>query len=347
VTARQAALRVHHGPVAVAAAHEQLSIEASIQHPHLVRRALLVYVRQGAAPQEVEFRRSVSGGYVAEVPSEHVDAPWLAYAIELEALDGQRSSVFASRENPHVVQIPEDSMDMEERALAERLSRRRSVFAAMAEYVSFGKSEAQVFDAATGRFEQEQVADNYYRLEGSYTYRPLRLVAEFSLRAGIVRGKSPVPLELRDDQDQSESDRFDVGLNYGAPTVRLRVADFVHLEAELLISVTEVGFSSGAGGAILVGDPYGDKLVLGFEAIQVFGTRIYSRLDIRATDRVMLSPMVEATNMPHANMFGVRLLGEVAVDLGSGFGVAARGGYQARLSTEGGPAMGASLAYAF
>ena len=72
-----------------------------------------------------------------------------------------------------------------------------------------------------------------------------------------------------------------------------------------------------------------------------------SRLDVRATDRVLLAPIVEVTNMPSAEDYGLRLLGELVVDFGEGFSAAARGGYQARVATSGGPSLGARLSYAF
>ena len=70
---------------------------------------------------------------------------------------------------------------------------------------------------------QVEVDDNYYRLEAAYTYRPLRLITEFSLRIGLLRGHSPVPVE--EFATRNSEDRFKVGLNYGAPTVRIRLAD--------------------------------------------------------------------------------------------------------------------------
>ena len=169
------------------------------------------------------------------------------------------------------------------------------------------------------------------------------MITEFSLRIGLLRGHSPVPVE--EGETKNPEDRFKVGLNYGAPTVRIHLADIWHAEGEFLTSVTEVGFSVGAGGAILVGDPYGSKLTLGFETIQVFGTRFYTKMDIRAPERLTVAPMIELTNMPHARNYGLRLLGEVTVDVGRGFGVALRGGYQARLATSGGPTGGATLSY--
>ena len=53
------------------------------------------------------------------------------------------------------------------------------------------------------------------------------------------------------------------------------------------------------------------------------------------------------TGMPHAESAGVRLLGEARVDLGKGFGLVGRGGYQARTFNRGGPTLGAGLSYSF
>jgi hypothetical protein len=51
--------------------------------------------------------------------------------------------------------------------------------------------------------------------------------------------------------------------------------------------------------------------------------------------------------MPHADRYGMRLLGEVDWAMGEGFSAAVRGGYQARLFTAGGPSAGVTLRYAF
>jgi hypothetical protein len=336
--------RLHHAPVPVAEAHEDLLIEAEITHPELVRRALLFYrTAEDATVRELEFRRGTEH-YVAAIPADHVRWPWIAYFIEIERLDATRIPIFASRAQPHRVEVPEDLMDVRERALYERLSGRRSVVSASGEYVSFGRSETDQIDPVTGRVNEVDVDDYYYRLEAAYTYRPLRFITEFSLKIGLLRGHSPVPVE---DGTRDSDDRFKVGLNYGAPTVRIHLGDIWHAEGEFLTSVTEVGFSVGAGGAILVGDPYGSKLTLGFESIQVFGTRFYTKMDIRAPKLVTVAPMIELTNMPHARNYGLRLLGELTIDAGRGFGVGIRGGYQARLATSGGPTGGATLSYTF
>lgn len=339
--------RLHHAPVSVSRAHEALQITGEIEHPELVKRAILAYRNSdSAAYEEVEFRRGAPGPYVAEVPEDALRPPELSYLIEIEALDGTRSAVFANRAQPHRVLVPEELMDARERALLTRLAGRRSSFSGSGEYVDFGHTRAATRDA-NGVVSEQNVHDQFYRLESSYTYRPLRLVTEFSLRVGIVRGNSPVPLSDAQAPGKDGSDRYKVGLNYGAPTVRLRLHDFVHVEGEFLTSVTETGFSVGTGAALLLGDPYASKLTLGFESIQVFGTRFWSRMDVSAGERVTVAPLIEVTNMPHADNYGVRLLGEVTGDLGGGFSAAVRGGYQARVSTGGGPSAGATVSYGF
>ena len=329
---------VHHAPPSTASPNEALRIEASIDFPNLVKRAVLVYRADGALqPREVPFLRGDKADYVAVIPAEDVRPPGVAYAIEIEEADGKRFSVFAQRDAMHDVAVADDYGDLTERALLAQVGGKRSVFSSSFDWVSFGSTTTTPSSNST-------VSDGYWRAEGAYTYRPLRFVVEFSIRAGVVRGTSPVP--GLDPTAPDFNDKTKVGLNYGAPTVLFRVMDYVHLEAELLTSVTEVGFSAGGGAAIHIGEVYGSKLVLGVESIKTFGTRGWARLDlVRPHWRV--SPIIEITDMPHADRAGVRLLTEVALDLGSGFGIAGRAGYQARDFKTGGPALGVSLAYAF
>jgi len=252
------------------------------------------------------------------------------------------------------VAVMEDRMDARERTLFERLDGRRSVVTVSSDMVRFGETSGNRAipcapggdGCSAGESKVPTIEDQYWRVEAGYTYRPLRTIAEFSLRAGVVRGTSLVALE------QYDEDKYEVGLNYGSPSVRFRLADAWHLETELLTSVTEVGFSVGTGGALLIGDPYGSKLTLGFEAIGLtegtyFGSRIFTRMDIAATERFVIAPILEVTDMPHAESFGVRLLAEAGASLGGGFGVGVRGGYQARRSTSGGPGVGGYASLAF
>ncbi len=317
---------LHHAPQVTARAAEDITIGAVVDRPDRVKRALLVFAG-GGTHGEVEFARSSEGelGYVAIIPATAVRSD-LAYSIELETTTGEQLPVFATRASPHHVTVLDAPEDRREAALLARLHGRRSVVQSSGEYASFGESRS--------------VADRFYQVEGSYTYRLLGTVAEFGLRAGVVRGQSLV-------RGETDPSKYQVGLNYGAPRVRVRVDDWLHFEGELLTSVTEVGFAVGGGGAVLLGDAYGSKLVLGFEGIQVFGARGYSRLDLVASSRLVLAPMIEVTTMPHADVAGVRLLGEAGIDVGGGLRLDVRAGYQARRFDQGGPAVGGGLAYAF
>ena len=341
---------LHHAPQVTARAAEDITIGAVVDRPNRMKRALLVFAG-GGTHGEVEFARSSQGelGYVAIIPATAVRGD-LAYSIELETTTGEQLPVFGTRAAPHHVVVLDSPEDRREAALLARLHGRRSVVQSSGEYASFGSSTATIpaptAPAGTAPGvpaaapQSRTVADQFYRVEGSYTYRLLGTVSEFGIRAGVVRGQSLV-------RGETDPSKYEVGLNYGAPRIRVRAEDWLHFEGELLTSVTEVGFAVGGGGAVLLGDAYGSKLVLGFEGIQVFGARGYSRLDLVANSRLVVAPMIEVTTMPHAEVAGVRLLGEAGVDVGAGLRLDVRAGYQARSFNQGGPALGGGLAYAF
>ncbi len=335
---------LQHAPPAIANTGDDFVIHATLTHPEQVCAAVLSYRVADSAKKDVMFQRSSADDYVAVIPEADLGGELLEYWITLQLVNGTQVPVFSSAQNPHRVQIVPSATDLNERALLARVGGRRNVFSVMGEYVDFGHSQATDL-SATGSAQTQSIRDWYYRVEASYTYRPLRLISEFSLRAGLVRGESPVPYAATDLAGNSLGTRKDVGLNYAAPTVRFRLSDIVYVDATLLTSVTEVGFSSGGGGALLFGDPYGTKLTLGFEAIQVFGSRMYARTDIAVHPRVRVAPIVEVTNMPHADHFGVRLLGETTVMVAPGLKIGLRGGYQARKFDSGSASFGALFAY--
>jgi hypothetical protein len=329
----EAGPRLHHAPVASAPEGRPLVIEAGLDDPHLARGVTLVYRSGDGDVREAPFRRATMG-WQAAVPAEHVRGA-LAYAIELTTIDGAIVRVFARRDAMHPVQLLPDAAGEREAALLRRVEGRRSVAAVGSELADFG---------ATGG-----VADRFWRVEGRYTYRPLTTVAEFWIRGGVMRGSTPATGERGGAPGVIESER---GLNYGAPGLRLRLHDRFHLELETMASISDEGFSTGGGLDLLVGDPYGSKLVLaaafvGVTAETYFGSSFSSRVDIAVHERVTVSPIVEATDMPNAERFGVRLLADVAVAIGGGFAANLTGGYQARVAAGGGPSIGGGLSYAF
>lgn len=335
--------RLHHAPVALAPPHAPLAIPATLDHPHLVKRVILVYrPTAGGALKEVPFLRSATG-WLATVPEEDVDVGTLGYAIELELPDGKRVAAYATRDDLHAVAVPDQADDAREREYLAQVDGRRVVFGAAFDYVSFGHSKSASSSLVT-------IPDWYLRAEGGFTYRPLRTVMEFGLRIGVVRGYSAVPVE-RTVGDSSQCEKADdqkckVGLNFGAPFVVFRLGASWFLETNALVSVTEIGFATGVGAALHIGDYYGTKFVLGGETVKTFGSRAYARLDL-IRGRVRVSPIVEVTDMPHADRAGVRLLAELGLDLRKGFGLALRGGYQARDFDSGSFSLGGAFQYAF
>jgi hypothetical protein len=345
--------RVYHAAVYSAPPGEPLDLKATFDHPELIRQVVVVVNTAAGAERIIGFKRGDGDQYVAILPAEIMKAPGISYAIEIEHVNGTRVAAFASRTTMHPVTVIEDLTDTRERALLARLGGRRSIITIGGEYVGFGENRGSLAipcgqNQTTCAPDEEvipTVNEHYYRIEAGYTYRSLRTVSEFGFRLGVLRGRSLKQLNVY------ESDRYDVGLNFGAARVRFRLLDLWQFEGELLTSITEEGFSSGFNLATHIGDPYGTKLILGFERLGLtgvtFGNRIYSRMDIVAGNRMLVSPIVEITDMPNARTFGVRLLAELSFKIAGGFSAQVRGGYQARKSDSGGPGVGGSLSYAF
>lgn len=344
---------VYHAAVYSALPSEQLEIKASFDHAQLIRRVVAVVLTAKGEERLIEFKRGNQDQYVAIVPGELMKAPGISYAIEIEHVNGSRVEAFASRTTMHPVTVIEDITDTRERALLARLGGRRSIITVGGEYVGFGENKGtrvipcgqNQTTCVPGEEIVPTVNEQYYRIEAGYTYRSLRTVSEFGFRLGVLRGKSLKTLT------EYNEDQYDVGLNFGAARVRFRLLDLWQIEGELLTSITEAGFSAGFNFATHIGDPYGTKLILGFERLGLsgvtFGNRIYSRMDIVAGSRMLVSPIVEITDMPNAQTFGVRLLAELSFKISGGFSAQIRGGYQARKSDSGGPGVGGALSYSF
>ena len=331
-----------HTPISTARAGETIDIDATLVDRKDVKRVVLVYrTLPGDAPQVVAMKRRSSTRYVASIP---VARPTVFYNIEIERDDGERRSLFATRERPHRIQVAEDISEVRERALLERVEGRRSLLTARGEYVSFGESDATVLEEGdTPR--NVAVDDGYWRAELSYHYRFFGFVSQLGMRAGVLRGSAPVGPE--EASDKTGDERFESGLNYVAPTLRLRMHDAVHVDLDVVTSVTDDGFGIGGGGALIIGDPLATRLELGFEGVSGFGMRFGGRLAIAASEWLLFAPTIEVTNMPNAEVFGVRLLGDIELHPGAGFFIGAGGGYQAREATAGGASFAGRLGYAF
>ena len=345
---------IHHTPISSAPASEPLTIEVTIDSPHLLSGAGVVY-RTGDQWFYVKLLRTDTA-YAATIPAEHMKAPGIGYAIEMEYLDGKRAAVFASRAELHPVVVIPDRAETRESLLLQRYEGRRSLVTASGEFVRFGYDTLSAVPCGAkqsaceqGKLYKPTVDDQYWRVEGSYTYRPLHVVEQFGFRVGVMRGTRPI---YTSPPSEYTAKAYEVGVNYAGAEVRFRAASILHFDLSTLGSVTEVGFSFGAGAQVMLGDPLGTRFSLGWQTIGVtrdtyFGTRFYVRLDLPVTQRFELGPSIEVTDMPHAETFGVRLLADATIGLGRGFALGLRGGYQARVSRSGGPTAGATLQLGF
>ena len=340
-TEAQVVPELSHTPVSTAQSGQSLELVADLSHPQLLKRAVLLHRGPGEANfHEVPFRRGPDH-YRAALGAESVRATGLSYAIELELPSGERIPGFASRAEPFDVQVQLSKEEADEKAALMRLNGHRSVTSLSGEWVTFGKTKAAVLPAEFGAAPMSVSRDDdYYRLEASYTYRPLRTVNEFGVRLGLVRGSSPQDATLAGTD-------LDVGLNYAAPWLRLRLSDSVYATGHLVTGVTEVDFSLGIGAQLTLGDPYGASLGVGFETIEGFGSRFFTRVNILVSEGLVLSPIIEATDMPNAGTYGVRLLAELGFQLTPQFKLAVLGGYQARNAVSGGPSLGTTASLSF
>lgn len=347
---------IHHSPISSAKVAEPLDVHVSIERPQLLRSAGVVY-RTGEEKWFYVKLLRTDEDYAATIPAEHVTPQGLGYAIEMEYLDGARVSVFASRAELQPVVVREDAADVREQWLLDRVDKRRSLVTATGEFVRFGYEFQDPLPCgagekacAPGTTYKPTVDDQYWRVDASYTYRPMRAVAEFGFRLGVVRGTRPLS---EHPPATYQAKNYEVGLNYAGANVRFRLASIFHIDLDVLGSVTEIGFSAGGGSAFIFGDPLGIRYTLGWQMIgwptdpTYFGTRFYTRLDLPVGDRFTLAPSIEVTDMPHAERFGVRLLADGLIGLGHGFAIGVRGGYQARVSRSGGPTVGATVQLGF
>lgn len=347
--------QIHHSPISSAKVGEPVDVHVTIDRPQLLKGAGVVY-RTGERWFYVKLLRT-DDDYAATIPAEHVTPDGLGYAIEMEYLDGARVAVFASRDELQSIVVREDTTDVREQWLLDRVDKRRSLVTATGEFVRFGYEYLDALPCGSGEkacskgaLYSPTVDDQYWRVDASYTYRPMRTVAEFGFRLGVVRGTRPLS---QNAPETYQAKNYEVGLNYAGANVRFRLASIFHVDLDVMGSVTEIGFSAGGGAAFIFGDPLGIRFTAGAQMIgwpgdeTYFGTRFYTRLDLPVTSRFTLAPSVEVTDMPHAERFGVRLLADGLIGIGHGFSLGLRGGYQARVSRSGGPTIGATVQLGF
>ncbi len=289
-----------------------------------------------ASWSRVPFERRSGEDYAAIIAAEDVSAPGLEYFIvsSRERAEGETNH-FASADDPHPVAVLEDdSVALTRRELG-RYNDRRAQLRVSSEYVDFGKRR---FEFADG--DSVLVPDRYYRLDADFTYRLFRFpLRAFRLGFTQMLGKTPVrDAACLPGNTCVESAGFRAG---GWAELRWRLSPIVDLDTRVLIQATPDGFGIGGRGELRIGDETATHFSIGSEAIAEVGSSFFVRLGWNTVPRFPMAATVELTDYPSSRRdHGVRLVYDVATELGLGIRMGVRGGYQARDQNIGGVSAG-------
>ena len=119
------------------------------------------------------------------------------------------------------------------------------------------------------------------------------------------------------------------------------------MRSRLVFGVSQSGFELGGALALVVGEPEGTGLELGFEGVTGLGVTGRLRLGWATVPRVPMGATIELTNFPTGDAAGVRLLFDAGYELYPGALLRVTGGYRGWTSVVGGPSLAADLLLAF
>lgn len=312
---------VYHVPVAETETGDDLVITADVARGWSETLQLRYRTAGARAWDVVEFERTTDTRYRAAIPAEKLAPPALEYYIASPAGDH-----FASAADPHPVRVREPASVTRVARELERFDHRRARIRAAAEYVDFGRRQIN----------GESVADRYYRLEVDFTYRVLALpLRAFRLGFTQMLGETPETPEAG----------FRVG---GFAELRWRLAELVDFDSRVLIQATPDGFGFGGRGELRFGDETATHFAIGGEAITEVGTNVFVRLGWATVPRFPMAATIELTDYPSSERaHGVRLVYDIAYELGLGVRAGGRVGYQARDEGIGGASAGVNATVDF
>lgn len=338
--AEEDAHRVRHvPPTIIEGSHTSLAFEVA-DLDRLGRIVVLVREPRRRQPTLVRVERTETG-WVAILPPQLVRAPWIEYWVE-ERLDGdRRRPVFASAAAPHRVQVIEREDERREAdALAVR-GGRESLIVLRGEWVDFGRRRVRALP--------QRFADRYYRVEASYGYAFFAFVEQIRIGVGTVRGESVDvdALVAPPGVPPPEGTDTDVGVDYGVGEITWYLHELLRVRTSALFGFSQDGFEVGGGADLVIGRDQGTTLTLGGELVGRLGMTGKLRLEWWTVPRFPMGAQVEVTTFPSGSDPGVRLLYDVAWAMYPGALLRLRGGYQARTSITGGPAIAAEVQLAF
>jgi hypothetical protein len=151
-------------------------------------------------------------------------------------------------------------------------------------------------------------------------------------------------------------------MDYGYAEVALALGDLLGVKGRLLLGADDLGFATGAGGSLRIGEATRAHLEIGGETIQRVGADGFVRFAWDTVPRWPMALSLHVTNQPAATLrpggspalpdaarldegapTGVRGVWEVGYELTRSVTLQLRAGYQARVSTAGGPSLGTGI----
>ena len=325
---------VYHVPVAEAETGDDLVITADVGAGWSETLELRYRIARQGPWQVSVFERTSDTRYRAAVPAERIAPPVLEYYIASPAGDH-----FASERSPHPVIVAPPEKELIVATELARFDNRRARLRAAAELVDFGDREIN----------GETVADSYYRLEVDFTYRVLSLpLRAFRLGFTQMLGDTPAT-RLGDGTCPAEGCTVDAGFRVGGfAELQWRVTRHIDFDSRVLIQATPDGFGFGGRGELRFGDETASHFAVGGEAITEVGTNFFVRLGWATVPRFPMAATIALTDYPSSHRaHGVRLIYDVAYELGHGIRAGGRVGYQARDEGIGGLATGLNATVEF
>jgi hypothetical protein len=319
-----------------------LALRFSVRDPERLGRLVVRWIgeAEGSSLGETAVLRG-EDGYAARLPEQAVQPPAVRYWVIEETDEGGERAVFASAKEPHRVLVFHDEPTRLEEVRLDRRGGKRSTIVSSGEYVDFG-SRVHV---AGG----ESLPDRYYRLEAGYAYSFLTLVEDVQLSVVHVRGDGALVETTRGPgfQMTTTASHLTVGADYGRAQVTVQPLEWVRFRGSVLLGASQLGFEAGGGGALVLGDPSAVNLSLSSEVLTTLGMMNALRMGFLAAQGWPMGATIEVSDFPVGDDHGVRLLYDVGYEFAPGSSVVLRGGYQARTSVRGAPAIGAAVRWAF
>jgi len=335
---------IDHLPPGEAQADRPLALVASVTNAQRLAAFEAHYRRKGEGWKTAGFRKDDKGRWVALVEAPEVRPPSLEYYLTAQLKDGPSVERFASESAPHPVLVRYSLDDEEHQGRLLRHEGHTSSATAWAEYVDFGSHPG--------------LTDHYYQAESSYEYRLLDFVQHIRIGMGLIAGTVPPPGSFQAAWDGSGISR-DAGLKYGFGELAFNFSDYVGTTGKLIFGADKLGFCTGMGGLLRIGEETGAHAEIGGQVLQRYGYDAYLRF---AWDTVVRWPMgfaVHVTNMPQGTVLpdatpdnphtdqgaptGIRAVYDAGFRATDHLTLLAKLGYQARYSLGGGVTAGGGV----